>query len=597
MLFKMKKLKSKMLFFVLIMMIIPLSIVAIIAQSQSQRVIRAQSLITHTRLLDIGMEKLESSYKQLNDIFLSIYLNDNFQSCLLNQAFDHSYTNTPAYSELMKNVFLSAISSRSDLYSIIYIDNGNHLIYTTRDEAGDFSNYEKCILSPHYIELLNHENWTENAVVIPTEAHMPLKNTYNSPKMVYTIARRIINTKNQFEIVGTMFLTVDLSELQHLSQIIQTDISSRTIISDSMDNIIYDSLETLTGQRLPEEIICNTEKQGIAEIVQDNRSNVMLTKKSDKTGWCIITIIPETLYVKEALTVSSSIMITAILTIIIAIFITLNIAGSISKPTEQLAKTMNSSDLQHLHNRAQIQGNDEIAQLGHSFNRLMDNLENSINNEYIMAIRQKDTVIKALQEQINPHFLYNVLQSISSMASVNNVPEIVTMSNSLAAIMRYSIRSTEKYATLKEELDHVENYLKIQKIRFGNRLNYQFIIPAYTMNYILPRVTLQPMAENAIVHGFENRKDPGHIIISARTYDNMLIIEIADDGCGINEENLKVLQQSLLNQDIEIMTSGKNIGLYNLNARLKLLFENQGKLELESDVDAGTISRIIIPIK
>lgn len=597
MLNKMKKLRSKMLFFVLIMMIIPLSIVAIIAQNQSQRVIREQSLIMHTRLLDIGMEKLESSYKQLNDIFLSIYLNDNFQNCLLRQAYDHTFTDTSTYPELMKNVFLSAISSRSDLYSIIYVDNKNHLIYTTRDEAAHYDSYEECMLSPHYIELLELAEWKENAIIIPTETHMPLKNTYNDPKMVYTIARRIINTKNHFEIVGTMFITVDLSELQHLTQLIQPDDSSRTIICDAMANVIYDSRKLLTGQKLPEEVKCNIEDQKITEIVQDNCQNVMLLKRSEKIDWRIIAIIPETIYVKEAFTVSSCIMVTAIFTVIIAAFITINISGSISRPAEQLAKTMNASNLQNLYNRAEIQGNDEIAQLGQAFNRLMDNLQTSINNEYIMAIKQKDTVIKALQEQMNPHFLYNVLQSISSMASIHNVPDIVTMSNSLAAIMRYNIRTTEKYALLKDELVHAENYLAIQKIRFGNRLNYQFDVPEYTMNYTLPRVTLQPMAENAIIHGFENRKIPGHIIISARTHDNLLIIEVVDDGCGIDEQHLKHIQQSLLNQDIEIVSNGKNIGLSNLNARLKLLFGSQGKLELESDVDIGTISRIIIPIK
>nr|WP_275061539.1 sensor histidine kinase [Diplocloster agilis] len=286
-------------------------------------------------------------------------------------------------------------------------------------------------------------------------------------------------------------------------------------------------------------------------------------------------------------------MLGAVIIILVSVAITVYVSGTISRPIEQLATVMNTSGIKNLSNRVEISGQDETAQMGQAFNSLMDHLKDSIEKEYLMAIKQRDTIIKALQEQINPHFLYNVLQSISSMAALHGVSDVVTMANALGNILRYNIRGSDFRASLREEAAHVENYLAIQKIRFGSRLDYQIFIPEYLMNEQIPRVTLQPMVENAIVHGFADKTETGHIYVTAYMREGCLMIEVTDDGNGIEKESLIKLQEELSMPDITMITPAEHIGLSNLNARLKLLFK-KARLEIDSDVHEGTVIRVII---
>ncbi|MFR1991896.1 MAG: sensor histidine kinase [Oscillospiraceae bacterium] len=221
-------------------------------------------------------------------------------------------------------------------------------------------------------------------------------------------------------------------------------------------------------------------KDGLSEheIRLDGQAHMALSVQSQKTDWVLMTAIPETLYSSGRNG---------------GIQIHFDRAGSgaypddcgysvfatrISRPIETLADTMEHMNLRKLEHRVAVVGNDEIARLSISFNTLMDNLSTSIQNEYEMELLQKRSEIRVLQAQMNPHFLYNVLQSISSLAMLDKVSEIITVSNSLGNTLRYCINSSQPLAPLRDEIAHVTNYLTIQTIRFGDRLRYELSIPA-----------------------------------------------------------------------------------------------------------------------
>ena len=588
-----KKIRYKMLFAVLILMILSLSFVAVIAQYQAQKKIREQSLRTNVSLMQVGVENMEASYEQLSDLYLSIYLNENFQY-FLQQRSNDSFAGSRSYFDVLKSVFLSCISSRSDVYSMIYVDKKGYLTYTTRDEAGHYLSYEDALLPEEYADLIqNGSDWEKNQILIPTHKHMPLRNNAH-PSEVYAIARNIINTQYHFEEEGTMFITVDLSRMEHLAEMMKPDPSARTVICDAKNRVIYDTANQLTGLQLPEDLKPPEGTENSAwDLDWDKERYVGLFARAEAMDCSIIMLIPESVYTADALSVSSGIMLGAVIIILVSVAITVYVSGTISRPIEQLATVMNTSGIKNLSNRVAISGQDETAQMGQAFNSLMDHLKDSIEKEYLMAIKQRDTIIKALQEQINPHFLYNVLQSISSMAALHGVSDVVTMANALGNILRYNIRGSDFRASLREEAAHVENYLAIQKIRFGSRLDYQIFIPEYLMNEQIPRVTLQPMVENAIVHGFADKTETGHIYVTAYMREGCLMIEVTDDGNGIEKESLIKLQEELSMPDITMITPAEHIGLSNLNARLKLLFK-KARLEIDSDVHEGTVIRVII---
>ena len=184
---------------------------------------------------------------------------------------------------------------------------------------------------------------------------------------------------------------------------------------------------------------------------------------------------------------------------------------------------------------------------------------------------------------------------MGSIALVNGVPEISAMSTALGNILRYNIKGENALTTVRDELAYTRDYLSIQKIRFGDRLDYLIDIPEYIMQGLIPRVPIQPMVENAIIHGFEQRQEPGTICIRGWTADDRLLIEVADDGQGIAPERLAQIRSQLTCLDDRAQTPALGIGIRNLHARLKLLYETAGALRIESEPDVGTVIQIEVP--
>lgn len=591
---KIKKLRYRLTLIVMLLMASTLLAVVTITHSKSLSVIREQSVTLNTSLVEAGVEKLNSSYSQLNNLFQSIYLNENFEGFLRAQSGRVSSSSFQDAATL-NSVFLSALSSRSDLYSIIFVDMAGRVFYATRNETGFYTHYAECNFPDVYLEQLIDIAYEDLGIrMIPTDLHIPLRNRWSQIPYVYTAARKIVNIQNQFEPVGIMFITLNLSDMEQIANLVRPDEAATTYISDSSGRIIFDSSSSFVGGTLPAPLIEKLGQKTKQDVVLiDQRPCIMVSAKATELDWYVITIIPEAVYKADAFSVSTSIVVTAVLALLIAFFVTTISSYAISKPIEELASVMAQSQPQNLNQRVAVRGEDEIAQLEKSFNDLMDKLETSIHNEYVMSLRQKDAAIRALQAQLNPHFLYNALQSMGSIALVNGVPEISEMAIALGSNLRYAIKSEDLFATVREEISHVKNYLFVQKIRFGERLNYIIDIPEYIMDYLLPRVSLQPMVENAIIHGFERREEPGNVSIRGWMEDCQIIIEVSDDGQGISGERLKEINENL-GKCVNTVDGDtkRGIGISNLNARLKLLYEHQGRLEIESIPEIGTVVRI-----
>lgn len=592
---RISSLRRKLLITVLLLLSIPMIIVVIIAQTRSQAVIREQSLALSTNLVSTGAERLDTSCARLNDIYRSIYLNDSFREYLRDFGSAKSSPEKISENERLKSIFLSSLSSRSDIFSIIYVDINGQLTYATRTEAGSYSDYSVCGLSESYCECIEtDELWREKAVLLPTNVHMPLRNEVSSShSYVYAIARQIVNTENQFERIGTMFITIDLSDLEQMRRLIQPDISTLIFICDDNGSVIYDSTGENIAGILPDEVSEAVGTGSGKDILFNGAHYVMASSKSDNTGWYVLMLTPQSVFSADAMSVSTAILTAAVLALIVISIITALASGAISKPVERLADAMDETRLRHLDRRVQVTGSDEIARLGNSFNSLMDKLNTSIQNEYDAALQQKSAEIRALQAQMNPHFLYNVLQSMASMATLHNVPELATMATALGNTMRYNISGREPLVSLRNEITHVENYLTIQKIRFGDRLNYEINVPEYVMDRQVPRVSIQPMVENAVIHGFDGREHTGNISISAWEETGAIVIEVADDGKGIAPDALCLLQDSLSCPRSTGDNSG--IGIKNLNSRLRLLYGGKASLTVESEEETGTVVQIRIP--
>ena len=246
--------------------------------------------------------------------------------------------------------------------------------------------------------------------------------------------------------------------------------------------------------------------------------------------------------------------------------------------------------------------NDQDYQIFPEQNEVMQKLDSILDKKNIIELSTKHAELLALQNQINPHFLYNTLEAIRGDALCEGIDSIADTTEALSTFFRYTITDTGNLVSVEDELENVENYFKIQQYRFGDKLDMRVNFPddyARILECKLPKLTLQPVVENAIFHGLEAKAEGGVIIISLEMTEKKLLINIHDDGIGIDEEEL-----IKINQRLEI-TSGPlteekrkrgGIALPNVSRRIKLLFGDEYGIHIYSIPNLGTEVRISVPI-
>jgi two-component system sensor histidine kinase YesM len=229
----------------------------------------------------------------------------------------------------------------------------------------------------------------------------------------------------------------------------------------------------------------------------------------------------------------------------------------------------------------------EIGVLYSSFNYMIKRINELIHEVYLSKIKEKDAELKALQAQINPHFLYNTLDTVNWLAVKHNAPEISKIVNSLASILRYSINKGNDVTTVDKELKHVESYITIQKIRFKDKFEVSFNIDKTILHYKTIKLILQPLVENAIIHGIETYEGKGKILINGYLGDGKIVFEVINNG---NPIDLDVVNK-LLDSPSEDKDS---YGIQNVNERIKLYYGEEYGLYYQV-IDNNTVARIVIP--
>ncbi len=238
-----------------------------------------------------------------------------------------------------------------------------------------------------------------------------------------------------------------------------------------------------------------------------------------------------------------------------------------------------------------------------------EHFSEKIENQYSVKVEDKQSKINSLQSQINPHFLYNTLECIRSEAICQGNKSIANMSKSLASFFRYSISRRENTVTIQDELNNIRNYMVIQNYRFDNKFCFGVDIEEADQKYLtclIPKMTVQPIVENAIFHGLETKTGDCCVIIRIRVTQNKVIFTISDNGVGMDDRELKKLRNSLEygNRKIEDeekaeekTAHGNGIALCNINQRLKLIFGEEYGIHVYSTEKEGTDVEILLPVR
>ncbi len=413
---------------------------------------------------------------------------------------------------------------------------------------------------------------------------------------------RKINSIRQNKPLGVLIVDIPYSKINKLFTPLQLNKEDNIYVIDSSSNIIFKSLNTQFEQK--EAVFLNYQYFGKEssgkEIQYIGDERVLIAHSYANVGWQVVSIDR----MKDLISILNNLRNRAVILILLALLLGLLLAYLFSfrltKDISFLQKKMKDFREGNLNNYINWSRKDEIGSLAQSYNEMIKRIDDLINQNYVIALKEKDSKFYALQAQINPHFLYNTLDSISSIALLQHVPIIYDLSKKLSDSFRYCISSRNPKVLLAEELNHIESYLAILNIRYGDKFNIIWDIDPQTLSFKVLRLTIQPLVENAIYHGLEMKIGKGLLQISSKIKGEFHVINIIDDGLGIEGKLLAEIQEELLmvknnKSTEELVNKTIKIGLLNVQERICLHYGNKYGIDIDSN-SSGTRVTITLPL-
>lgn len=584
--------QRKLIVFLLFAITIPILISIVVTYQYTKNTIKDTYISSNSTLLYHSSQNFKHYLTQLNQASLMIY---------------HDMRDDKSFHQIITKRDISFVSDQDLFVNMQYITNAitdfsQAYLYLNRSNTSHRFAYNIKRYSPgqsypinvpvgqdHDIEA-THLSHTYNINKFPYEEHEP----------VITFHKNILNLPSD-EILGTISFDIKLTTINEMTNLLYNKEEEQLFLLDQYGQSIYSSHDT-TNLQLSDWL------QHIKQLNNDNAYYVyedshfhgihlFQTIETPIAQWTIIKRIPFDYLYTDArqLTFINSLIVSLFL--VIAIIAVLYISYHFTSPLKRMLRYINQIEIGKVETKLDINRTDEIGILSRRFHQLIQNLNHAINNEYKLVLANRTNQLKALQAQVNPHFMNNALQSIGTLALQNNQKNIYSLISSLGKMMRYQINTSELPVKLSSELDYVKHYLQLQSQRFENQLQYYFDIGDNTEKLEVPRMLLQPIVENCFKHGFIKHNNNGEIWIKTRCELNKLTISISDNGIGISNERLLELRSQLAAYNMNKLSTDEHIdsiGLFNTQARLQLYYNKRASLHLLHNEPNGLLVEITI---
>ena len=549
---------------------------------------------SHQLVIQSVNSNMDSYIRELDRISFTIYQQESLS--ILNDLSNISDKNSweSIYKKgLLLDSFIAEvypIDIYSDLYGI-YIVNTD-CICLKGDQLK--KTYQEIVDSDFYQAILNKHGALDFFIVDGYDwFDLP---EYSQNTEYLFVARKIINISELSNDLGIIILAIKFEDIQEKFKDFVGKTNGIFAAMDKSGNIIYQSdseKDNIINKILSYKINGNTQT-----VLYGKESYLVNQYISDSTGWKFMNIISIKEVNQDLDSINKIISVFIIISMIMAALISIIFSHSITKPIGKFKVFASQIESGVMNAYVDIQSYREFNLLAKTFNIMMDELKRMIHNNYILTIRKQDAELKALQAQINPHFLYNTLNSINALAQIHQTQDIADITYALSDTLRYSIHNTDKMVLISEEVNHVKNYMLIQNIRYNNKIDMNYDIDKDVLEYKTIRLILQPLIENAIIHGLEQKQGLKKISIKGRKEKDKILFQIIDNGIGIPPKKLDDINQYLCNPSynyVESKPDSINIGIDNVNQRIKLVFGNGFGLKISSKAESGTVCKIVIP--
>lgn len=562
------KIQNKLLASFLILTLIPLAIIGTLTYQKSRSLIQEKTNTYTTDLLTEVSKNIEFKMKEIKRLYYSLFTNKEIRDAL--KKANTGFTSQAAHIDEMNTIrkLLDGTIVDNDDVDAISLFALNKEVFT----SGKVINFDD--IDPH--------DWN---IMKMNEGNLVWMNT-NPSQLMITTGSSIFDVDN-LNRIGYFVLHFKEEALYSIFEQTKLNNEGEMYIINQNGRIISHSDKSLINSSVKypylARVLQGPEKDQMSETM--GGINYIITYHSiGNTDWKIVSVIPDAKYSSTSIMLKNWMFVIFIICIVMALVLSYFVSNSISKPIRQLSAMMKDVERDRFDIHFNYNSRNEIGILSRNFNRMLERINHLIIEVYQEELLKQQSQLKYLMFQINPHFLFNTLETMNWLARMKGVPEVGELSKALGDLMREGIKGKE-FIPLDKEIDNLNKYIYIQKYRYGDKFDVSINMDAKALSILVPRFILQPLVENAIIHGMETKIDKGHIDISGFTEENKLMILIKDNGNGIKAARLEQIRSNLT-QSLDDTSLG--IGLLNVHQRIQLYYGSAYGLSVDSLVGHGT---------
>ena len=579
------KIRKKLIGVYIIVVLIPVIIVSIYLTISMRNMVMDRAMEEASKNTDRIQDRLNEVLKIATDVSDRLYFDKGLSNIVLKNykedryAVVNAYNNYQIFDEYLR-YYKELQSIRLHVQNETMLDNSQFILSTQEVENTDW--HKQAIKSDGRVVWQYVYDNNDKRKYLSLTRLIKMGTAKDWCVLVININDKYLNSiivDEPFETIGAID---DGKIVMSLNNKIKEKKVSSFGINSSLQNIKQDK-QKITYNEKPSIIISNT---------------FLPNRTSNK--FQVYSVVPIDEIVNKANVASLNVFIIIMLSLVISITLILFLTKILSERIILLRGEMHKVVMGDFNINKNFEGTDEIGELHSDLTIMIESIKLLIHEVYEEKLqkeqlrsRQKEVKFKMLASQINPHFLYNTLETIRMKAHCNGQSEIANIVKILAKLMRRNLEVTNKLVSLESEIELMKNYLIIQKFRFGDRVNFEINILCDIKKYAVIPLLFQPIVENAFVHGLEDKEGAGNLIINLEKIQDYLLISVIDNGVGIEKTKLKAITCGLNNFNDEDKHS---IGLCNVNQRIKLLYGEDYGLEIESEVNDGTKVSIKLPI-
>ena len=463
------------------------------------------------------------------------------------------------------------------------------------ERKGVFALDRNPLRNPHFQALLQHPD--DKLVVPPSDAHeLDRLDGFvyadgNVISLMGTVKQRITH-----EVIGFIVIDLNGAIVEQFADAYTIGKSGYFIVADKSGEQLYPRNETSSSYsedfNIPQDI------KGSFVYTENGQSVFVTHTTSAATNWKIVGIAPLREIVKDAYNIRQMIVGTTGLSIALIIALYFLITSRLTRPIQVLQNKMRQAASGYMAAKVRPSGSDELADLGVSFNTMLEQINTLMDRSLAEQKQLQKAELRTLQAQIHPHFLYNTMDSIVWMAEAGKNEQVITLVTALSRFFRISLSKGRDWITIREELEHVRNYLVIQQVRYRDILDYAIDVDEPVMGHTILKMTLQPLVENALYHGIKNKRGRGRIRIKGSIVNSAIVLTVTDDGIGIAPETLAALRARIDNgsPEPEDGEHSSGFGIFNVAQRIRLYYGTDYGIRIDSASGAGTRVSVCIPL-